>query len=106
MQEDSMILVRNVFRAKFGKGGDLAQQMVAGMNGTTGGGRWRVLTDLSSGPFDTVVFEGELPSLAEWEAFRGRMLSDPAMREAMSGTQELIQSGYAELYTIEAQGGP
>jgi hypothetical protein len=104
-----MILVRNVFQAKFGKGGELAKLMAEGMRaeggGGGGGGRWRVLTDLTSGPFDTVVLEGESESLAAWEELRRRMFADPSFGESMSRTAELIQSGHAEIYTIEAQGG-
>jgi hypothetical protein len=104
-----MILVRTVFQAKFGKGGELAQQMAEGMKSAmpngAGLGRWRVLTDLTSGPFDTVVFEGEVDSLAEWEQRRKQMFADPSFGESMSRTAELIQSGHNELYTIEAQGG-
>ena len=109
--EHSMILVRTVFQAKFGKGGELAQQMAAGMGGSAmeppvGAGRWRILTDLSSGPFDTVVLEGEWNSLADWEQARRQMFANPSFQESMRGTAELIESGHAELYTIEAQGGP
>ena len=103
-----MILVRNVFQAKFGKGGELAKLMVEGMRaegGGGGGGRWRVLTDLTSGPFDTVVLEGEAESLAAWEALRRQMFADPSFGESMSRTAELIQSGHAEIFTIEGQGG-
>jgi hypothetical protein len=106
-QEGAMILVRNVFQAKFGKGGELAKLMVEGMRveGGGGGGRWRVLTDLTSGPFDTVVLEGEAESLAAWEELRRKMFADPSFGEGMARTAELIQSGHAEIYTIEAQGG-
>ena len=106
-----MILVRTVFQATFGKGGDLARQMAGGMTDPAmptpaGAGRWRLLTDLSSGPFDTVVLEGEWESLAAWEQARRQMFSDPSFQEGMRGTAELISSGRSELYTIEAQGGP
>jgi hypothetical protein len=105
-REGIMILVRNVFQAKFGKGGELARQMVEGMQASGAeSGRWRILTDLTSGPFDTVVFEGEVDSLAEWERRRQQMFADPSFGESMRSTAELIQSGHAELYTIEGQGG-
>jgi hypothetical protein len=101
-----MILVRNIFQAKFGKGGELAQAMVQSMQQSAGqAGRWRVLTDLTSGPYDTVVLEGEANSLAEWEQQRAAMFADPSFGEGMAQTADLIQSGRAELYTIEAQGG-
>src|SRR5262245_28372502 len=95
-----MIQVRNVFQGKFGSGGELARRMVEGMRAAPDAGRWRVLTDLTSGPFDTVVIEGEAESLAEWERIRARMLSDGG--DEMRSTAELIVSGHAELYTIEA----
>ena len=106
-----MILVRTVFLATFGQGGELARQMVAGMRETStptpaGAGRWPILSDLSSGPFDTVVLEGEWESLAAWEQARQQMFADPGFQESMRGTAALIQSGHSELYTIEAQGGP
>lgn len=101
-----MILVRNIFQAKFGKGGELATLMAEGMRAFGAeAGRWRVLTDLSSGPFDTVVLEGEVESLAAWEQRRREMFSDSRMQEGMGRTAELIRSGHAELFTIEAQAG-
>ena len=100
-----MILVRLVFQATFGKGGELARLLAEGTAAPPGEGRWRLLTDLSSGPFDTVVLELEQPSLAAWEERRGRVFAAPAFRETMARTAALIESGRSELYTIEAQGG-
>ena len=105
-----MILARTVFQATFGRGGELARQMAEGMDGAAqapaGAGRWRILTDLTSGPFDTVVLEGEWTSLAAWEQARREMFADAAFQDAMRRTADLIQSGRSELYTIEAEGGP
>ncbi len=62
----------------------------------------RVLTDLS-GPFDTVVQEFEVESLAEWERRRAQMFSSPEFEQAMDGVEENpFVSGRAEFYTIEA----
>ena len=65
-----MIVVRNVFQAKIGRASELAQGMAESMRRTPPAGAaaagWRVLTDLS-GPFDTVVLEIEVESLAAWE---------------------------------------
>lgn len=47
--------------------------------------RWKVMTDLS-GPFDTVVQEIEVASLAEWEIIRSRLFASAAFREAMAAT--------------------
>ena len=106
-----MIVVRTVFQAKFGKGGELAAQMAGGnqqlaaeMERQLGAKRrWRVLTDLS-GDFDTVVFEVEAENLAEWERARAVMFGLPEFRESMAQTQELVAGGRNELWTLEAEG--
>jgi hypothetical protein len=106
-----MIVVRTVFQAKFGKGGELAARMAAGnpefaaeVSRLLGGPRrWRVLTDLS-GAFDTVVFEAEAESLAEWERVRAAMFATPEFQRSMAETQDLIVGGRNEFWTIEAEG--
>ena len=103
-----MIVVRSVFQAPFGKGGELAalmaqvmQQMVRDLGS---GSRWRVLTDLS-GPFDTVVVEVEEESLAAWEQRRAQMFASPDFQAGMGQVQGLIEAGSRnELFTLEAQG--
>jgi hypothetical protein len=63
--------------------------------------RVRILTDLS-GPFDTVIQELEVESLAEWERLRGVMFSNPEFQEAEASLPDVIESGQTEYYTIEA----
>ncbi len=102
-----MILVRQVFQAKFGHAAEAAAMMAEGMRGARDlvgmSPRWRVLTDLS-GPFDTVVLEVEAESLAQWEEARSRLFSNPHFQEQQRGGRELFVAGRNELYTIEAQG--
>ena len=102
-----MIVVRNVFQAKFGRAGELAQAMAESMRQPTGTpgapSAWRVLTDLS-GPFDTVVLEVEGESLAGWEQRRREMFASPEFQANFARAAELMASGRNELYTIEAQG--
>lgn len=106
-----MIIVRMVFQASYGKGGELAaastaavKQVIAAIGGDH---RWGVMTDLS-GPFDTVVQEIEVASLAEWESMRSRLFASTALREAlaaaMAATHALTVSGRTEYWTIEAKG--
>jgi hypothetical protein len=102
-----MIVVRTVFHAQFGKGGELAAEfkslaakMRAEMETT---GRWRVLTDLS-GPFDTVVQEIEVPSLAEWEQSRAKLFQMSSFRESFGRIQALTVDGRNEYWTLEGQG--
>ena len=61
----------------------------------------RILTDLS-GPFDTVVQELEVESLAEWEKIRAAMFETEALEEVQSEIQESpFESGRTEFYTVE-----
>ena len=102
-----MIVVRTVLQAKFGKAGELAaqsarvnQQLMKEM-GTQG--KWRILTDLT-GPFDTLVQEIEVASLAEWETSRAKLFQQPAFRESFAIMQDLVVSGRNELWNLEAEG--
>ena len=100
-----MIVVRFEFQAKFGKAEEVvngfkegAEMMrrIAGQNAKV-----RLLTDLS-GPFDTVVQEVELESLAAWEQLRAKIFSDPEFHDAQDGGESPLASGRTEFYTLEA----
>jgi hypothetical protein len=101
-----VIIVRTVFQADYGKGGELAAEFkkVAAQIGAEIGGsrRWRILTDLS-GSFDTVVQELELESLAEWEQMRPRLFASTALRDAIATARGMTDSGRTEFWTVEAQ---
>lgn len=100
-----MILVRFVCQAEFGK----ASEVVAGFKQSGEIARTlvdphvhgRILTDLS-GPFDTVILEIEVESLAEWEQLRVTLFSNPEFQEAEAGLPNVITSGRTEYFTIEA----
>ena len=100
-----MIVVRFVFQAKSGKAGEVVKgfqegaemmRRIAGPNAKV-----RLMTDLS-GPFDTVVQEVELESLAEWEHLRTKIFSDPDFQNAQVAGESPIASGRTEFYTLEA----
>lgn len=101
-----MVLVRIVCQAKFSK----ANEVVAGFKQIqeiirrtiAPDVRARILTDLS-GPFDTVVHELEVDSLAEWERLRAAIFSNPQVQETEAALPSVIESGQAEYYTIEAE---
>ncbi len=100
-----MILVRDVFQAKYGKDGKLAQLFKDASE------QWdsesqtkyarRLLTDLS-GPFFTVVTETEVDSLAEFQKFLSESFSRPDFGERFARMEGLVESGQRELYTIGA----
>ena len=100
-----MVLVRIVFQAKWGRVGEVVDQfkqseaMMRRISGSKN--RVRILTDLS-GPFNTVVEEIEVESLAEWERQRAALFADPEFQQRQAGLDLPFESGRIEFYTIEA----
>ena len=96
-----MILVREVFQAKYGQG----DSMVALFKEAQG--KWlsemlsRLLVDLS-GRFFTVVVEIEVESLAEWEARMAQLFATPDTADWFARMTNFVESGHREFYTIAA----
>lgn len=94
-----MIIVRDIFQAKYGKGSDLAAHFKETKE-------WsipyapRVLTDMS-GPFFTVVTETEFESLAAFEQESGAIFSTPEFGDWFGRMIPLVESGRREFYNIE-----
>ena len=99
-----MILVRNIFRCKFGKAGELARllQETRGQWGPVGQLPMRVLTDLS-GPFDTVVTETVIESIDEYNRLLRERFADAEVARRLAPMASLVESGWREYYTIEAE---
>jgi hypothetical protein len=97
-----MIVVRDVFQAKYGKGGDVVALFKEARE------RWpeaaqygrRILTD-ASGPFFTVVTETEVESLAAWEKLLAEVFANPEFGAWFGRMEALVESGRREFYTIE-----
>jgi hypothetical protein len=100
-----MILVRNVFRVKFGK----AKEAVAAWKETMElakklgfPGKSRLLTDLV-GDFYTIVFENTFESLSAFENAAGAMMAKPEFQAAYAKVVALTESGRREIFTIVAE---
>ena len=98
-----MLLVRQVFQAKYGHGDELVglfQELNARMRDA---GelmpQFRVLTD-ASGPFFTVVTETETENFAAWEGGFREAMDQPWMGEWFSRMMPLVESGSREFYNI------
>ena len=95
-----MILVRSIFQAKYGKGGELValfkeiRQLQPAMTVD------RILTD-ASGPFFTIVAETIVESLADWEQRMAKDFSMPKFEDWFSRMTPLIESGRREFYHVE-----
>ena len=96
-----MILVRNVFRLKFGKARDAKEAMktLIAINRRLGFAQdARVLTDVT-GPFYTLVLEMSFPSMAELERSQSTM-SDAAWKDAYARFVPLVESGHREIFSV------
>ena len=97
-----MILVRNVFRLKFGKAREamavmkegLAIQKRAGVDLSA-----RLLTDVT-GPYYTLVLEHTLPNLAVLEATTLKIMGNKDWQANYQKFVPLVDSGHREVFTI------
>ncbi len=98
-----MLIVRDVFQAKYGRGDELVAllQEFDRKLGETGSPvtRSRILTD-ASGPFFTVVTESEVESMGAWEESFRTMIREPWVQEWFGRMVPLVESGSREFYTI------
>ena len=96
-----MLLIRDVFQAKYGKGGDLvALFKEASEKWPQGYAPSRILTD-ASGQFFTVITEEEVESFAEWERRIGKIFAMPEFGKWFDRMVPLVESGRREFYNIE-----
>jgi hypothetical protein len=100
----SMIVIRNVFRLKYGKAREalplvkealeIQRRVISGVDFST-----RVLTDVT-GPFYTLVLELTVPSLASFEANAPRLFADKDFQANQQKMVPLVDSGHREIFTI------
>jgi hypothetical protein len=97
-----MIVVRDVFQAKYGRGGELVALFQEARQQWPQVARYgrRILTD-ASGPFFTVVTETEVEGLAAWEQLSAEIFALPEFAGWFGRMQPLIESGRREFYNIE-----
>ena len=97
-----MIVVRNVFRLKFGKAKEgvallkegIAIQKRAGVEMNQ-----RLLTDLV-GTFYTLVLELTIPNMGALEANMPKVMGDKNWQSNYQKFSELVESGYREIFSI------
>ncbi len=99
-----MIVVRNVFRLKFGKAREavalmkeglaIQKRALSGVEFST-----RVLTDVT-GPFYTLVLEITAPNVATFESTSPKLFADKEWQANYAKVAPLVESGYREIFTI------
>lgn len=95
-----MIVVRDVFQAKYGRGGELAALFKEARAEWSEAYADRILTDVD-GPFFTVVVETEVNSLAVWEQRADEIFAQPEFEEWFERMTPLVESGRREFYNLE-----
>lgn len=95
-----MLLVRNVFRAKYGMGSALVEHLVSILDIWSGGQNFRVLSD-ASGPFFTIIAESTYESMAAFEEDQKREYSLPEFGPWFEKMIPLVESGHREFWNIE-----
>lgn len=99
-----MIVIRNVFRLKFGKareavalakeGLDIQKRVMAGLDHSS-----RLLTDVT-GPFYTLVLELTVPNLSTFESYAPRLFGDKDWQANYQKMTPLVESGYREVFSV------
>src|SRR5678815_4107144 len=102
-EELTMVVIRNVFRLKFGKareavglfkeGVAIQKRVGAGLEFST-----RLLTDVT-GPFYTVVLEITVPNLAAFEGAAPSLMADKDWQANYQKICLLVESGYRDIFT-------
>jgi hypothetical protein len=98
-----MLIVRQTFQAKYGRGDELValfkefnqRMQEAGSSAP----RFRILTD-ASGPFFTVVTEIETENFAAWEGNFSETMNRPWMGEWFGRMMPLVESGRRDFYNL------
>jgi hypothetical protein len=93
-----MILVRDVFQAKYGRGGELVA-LFKELSQIAPQYDFRILTDMS-GTFFTIVTEEEVESLGEWERITAELFNTPGFDDWFARMIPLVESGKREFYHI------
>ena len=99
-----MVVIRNVFRLKFGKAREAvgcSRRVSPSRNGIGAGTEFssRLLTDVT-GPFYTVVLELTVPSLSKFEAEGPRFMVTRIGRRTIRKSRRLSRSPGREVFTL------
>jgi len=97
-----MIVVRNVFRLKFGKTKEAVALLKEGIAIQKRSGvdvNQRLMTDLV-GTFYTLVLELTIPNLTALEATMAKVMGDKDWQALYQKFSALVDSGYREIFTV------
>ena len=103
-KEAHMIVVRDIFRVKFGQSRETTalwkqavELLVQGGFGVRGA---RLLSDLAGQPYYTIVLESTYDSLAQWEQAHNAAKGNARWRELFQKIIPLTEEGRREIYSV------
>ena len=102
-----MLMVRDVFQAKYGRGDDLVNLFQEMLSIWQQSELWsllrdrRILTD-ASGPFFTVVTELVVDDFAAWQQLTAQEFAHPQFAGWFRRMTEVTESGRREFYSVVA----
>ncbi len=96
-----MMVVRQVFQAKYGRGDELVAlfREFHKNAGVPNPEKARILTD-ASGQFFTVVTEYQVESLAAWEEAFGKLMSGPETGAWFARMMDVTEGGRRDFYNL------
>ncbi len=99
-----MILVRDIFRLKFGQSKDAIAYWKQAVEAIRKSGYasegFRILTDLAGADYYTIVLEATFKSVAEWEKAHGQARSNSKWKEIYGKIIALTEKGHREIFTV------
>jgi hypothetical protein len=100
-----MIVVRDVFRLKFGEAKDataLWKQAVGVLrsSGFAEAKSIRLLTDLAGSPYYTIVLESTFESAAAWEKASTAVRANPEWKAVYAKIAALTETGHREILSV------
>jgi hypothetical protein len=100
-----MLVIREIMHCKPGKVRPLVDKFLAmkKLGEQKGWGKMRVMTDVSSQRYWTLVAEIEAPSLEAFMAMGEGDQDAKQFEEIMRGYHDLVESGRREIYKIEGE---
>ncbi len=99
-----MVIVRNVFRLKFGKAREAVEhwnenlKVLKKIDDSFASSR--VLTDLAGADFYTLVMETQHESLAAYEEASSKLSADDEWRSNYQKFVGLVESGHREIFNV------
>jgi hypothetical protein len=100
----AMYVIREVVHCKPGKVREMIEKFRAISSALTELGHepLRLLTDVSGGPFWTIVAETQVDAVEQFFDMEQKVMADERLRKGMVGYHDLIESGRREIYRVEA----